>query len=214
MGFGILFFACFLTYFGALTPIGIFTYMLGTALMLYALYMLSSLNKTFAISAIASAVLMLISLVVVVMFIFGYDNVTVYKVLVYVQNYLAPVLLIAIHIAIYFVAKEVGLNKIQGWTIVNNVFILGYIVCDILSLFIVGEVATPRLGLVCTIAQVLYSMFMLVILFNCYARICYEDDKNMEKGSSGVAVFDFLNRMFNRATDKSRKNKPNDKGDE
>ena len=214
MGFGILFFSCFLTYFGALTPIGIFTYMLGTALMLYALYMLSSLNKTFVISAIASAVLMLVSLVVVVMFIFGYDNSVVYKILVYVQNYLAPALLISIHVAIYFVAKEVGLNKIQGWTIVNNVFILGYVVCDILSLFIVGELATPRFGLVCTIAQVLYSVFMLVILFNCYARICYEDDKNMEKSSSGVPVFDVLNRMFNRATDKNRKNKPNNKGDE
>lgn len=148
------------------------------------------------------------------MFIFGYDNSVVYKILVYVQNYLAPALLISIHVAIYFVAKEVGLNKIQGWTIVNNVFILGYVVCDILSLFIVGELATPRFGLVCTIAQVLYSVFMLVILFNCYARICYEDDKNMEKSSSGVPVFDVLNRMFNRATDKNRKNKPNNKGDE
>ncbi len=214
MGFGILFFACFLTYFGALTPIGIFTYMLGAALMLYALYKLYSLNKIFVISAGASACLMLVSLVVVVMFIFGYDSITFYKVLVYVQNYLAPALLISIHIAIYFVAKEVGLNKIQGWTIVNNVFILGYVVCDILSLFIIGEVATPRFGLICTIAQVLYSLFMLVILFNCYARICYEDDKNMENNSSGVAVFDFLNKMFNRATDKDRKNKRNGKGDE
>lgn len=214
MGFGLLFFACFLAYFGALTPIGIFTYMLGAALMLYALYKLSSLNKMFVVSALGSALLTLVSLVIVVMFIFGYDSNTVYSSLVYVQNYLAPVLLIMIHIAIYITAKEVGLNKIQGWTIVNNVFILGYIVCDILSLFIVGEVATPRLGLVCTIAQVLYSLFMLVILFNCYARICYEDDRNMESNSSGVPVFDFLNKMFNRATDKNRKNKSGDKGDE
>ena len=161
-----------------------------------------------------SAILMVVSLTLVIMFIFGYESNTVYKTLVYVQNYLAPVLLISIHIAIYVTAKEVGLNKIQGWTIVNNIFILGYIVCDVLSLFIVGEVATPRLGLVCTLAQVLYSLFMLVILFNCYARICYEDDRNMEKGSSGMPVFDFLNRMFNKATDKNRKNKPNNKGDE
>ena len=213
MGFGLLFFACFLTYFGALTPIGIFTYMLGAALMLYALFKLYSLNKMFVVSSVGSAVLTLVSLVIVVMFIFGYDTATVYKALVYVQNYLAPILLILVHIAIYITAKEVGLSKIQGWTIVNNAFIFAYIVCDVLSLFIVGEIATPRLGLICTIAQVLYSVFMLVILFNCYAKICYEDDKNMEKSSSGVAAFDFLNKMFNRATDKNSKNNHGNKGD-
>lgn len=214
MGFGILFFACFLTYFGALTPIGLFTFLLGSALMLFALYKLSGLNKMFVTSAVGSAILMLDSLVVVIMFVFGYDNNVVYNVLVFIQNYLSPVLLIIIHIAIYLIAKEVGLNKIQGWSIVNNVFITGYLICDILSRIFVGEVVTPRLGLVCTIVQVLFSIFMLVILFNCYAKICYEDDKQMEKNSSGVPVFDFLNRLFNKATDKNRKNKPNDKGDE
>ena len=130
-----------------------------------------------------------------------------------VQNYLSPALLIVIHIAIYLIAKEVGLTKIQGWTIVNSVFVVIYLICDILSLFLTGN-AIPRLGLVCIIAQVLFSLFMLVILFNCYAKICYEEDKRMEKQSSGVPVFDFLNKMFNKATDKNRKNKPNDKGDE
>lgn len=214
MGFGLLFFGCFLTYFGAITPIGTFTYMLGAAIMLYALYKLSSINKMFFSSAISSAVFLLLSLVIVVMFVFGYDNNTVYNALVYVQNFFAPALLISVHAAVYLVAKEVGLNKIQGWSIVNGAFILAYVICDILSIFITGPVATPRFGLVCTAIQVLYSAFMLVILFNCYAKICYEDDKYMESGDTGVPVFNFLNRMFNKATDKSKKNQPNNKGDE
>ena len=134
--------------------------------MLYALYKLSGLNKMFLSSAVGSGVFMLISLVIVIMFIFGFDNNTAYNVLVYVQNYLSPVLLIMVMASVYLIAKEVDLRKIQGWSIVNSVFILGYIVCDILSIFIVGEVATPRLVLICTIAQVLFSAFMLVILFN------------------------------------------------
>ncbi len=190
MGFGILFFACFLTYFGALTPIGIFTYLLGSAIMLFALYKLSELNKLFLYSAVASLVLMLASLVLVVMFIFGWDSNSFYSILAQIQNYLAPALLILIHVAIYTVSKEVGLNKLQGWSIVNSFFIGGYMVCDLLSIFLVGPVITPRLFIVGIFAQILFSLFMLLILFNCYAKICYEDDKNMEKGTSGVPVFD------------------------
>lgn len=209
MGFGILFFGCFLTYFGAITPIGTFTYMLGSAIILYALYKLSSLNKMFFASAIASAVFLLLSLVIVVMFIFGFDNNVAYNVLVYVQNFFSPALLICIHAAVYLVSKEVGLNKLQGWSVVNSAFVLVYVVCDVLSIVITGPVATPRLGLVCTLCQVLYSVFMLVILFNCYAKICYEDDRYMDNSSTGMPVFDFLNRLFNKATDKN--NKHNDK---
>ena len=212
MGFGVLFFGCFLTYLGALTPIGLYTFLLGSAVMLFALYKLSSLNKIFLASTAMSALLMLVSLILVVMAVFGVNN-GVYNVLVNVQNYLAPALLIVVHIAIFLIAKEVGLTKIQGWTIVNNIFIFIYLVCDVISHFVTGA-AIPRLGLVCIIAQVLFSMFMLLIIFNCYAKICYEDDKRMENQTSGVPVFDFLNKMFNKATDKNRKNKPNDKGDE
>ena len=213
MGFGLLFFGCFLTYFGAITPIGTFTYMLGAAIMLYALYKLSSLNKLFLTSTIASAVFMLLSLVIVVMFVFGYDKNTVYNILVYVQNFFSPALLILVHAAIYVVAKEVELTKIQGWSLVNSAFVLVYIVCDVLSIYITGPVATPRFGLVCTAIQVLYSVFMLVILFNCYAKICYEDDRYMDNTTTGVPVFDFLNRLFNRATDKDKKNDQKNKGD-
>ena len=59
----------------------------------------------------------------------------------------------------------------------------------------------------------MYSIFMLVILFNCYAKICYEDDKYMDKETSGVPVFDFLNRLFNKATNKNKKDDSNDTED-
>ena len=52
MGFGLLFFGSFLTYFGALSPVGTFTYLIGAEMMLLALYKLSSVNKFFFASAI------------------------------------------------------------------------------------------------------------------------------------------------------------------
>lgn len=212
MGFGVLFFACFLTYFGALTPIGTFTFVLGAGMMLFALYKLSELNKMFFASAIGAAVFLLVSMTVVVMSMFGMQFNTFYKVMELLQNYLSSALLLAIMASVFLIAKEVGLKKVQGWTIVNSFFILIYVVCDILSIFIVGDVATPRLGLVCIISQLLFSSFMLVILFNCYAKICYEDDRSMEKSATGMPVFDFLNKAFDKATDKNRKNKPKNKG--
>ena len=180
MGFGLLFFACFLTYFGAMSPVGTFTYVIGAAMMLLALYKLSCVNKFFLASAVGSFVLLIVSLVIVAMFVFNYDSNVVYKGFILAQNYLSPVLLISILVSVYTVAKEVELRKIQGWCIVDAVFVFAYIVCDILSIFIVGEVATSRFGLVGIITQVLFSAFTLIILFNCYAKICYEDDRRME----------------------------------
>ena len=209
MGFGILFFAVFLTYFGALTPISSFTYVLGSALMLFALYKLSVQNKLFVASAITSAALLLVSLTSVGMYVFGSVANIFYGVLIQLEGVLAPSLLILILVGIYLLAKEVELRKLQGWSIVNTVFIAAYLICDIISIFVKGELVTPRLGIVCLILQILYSAFMLVILFNCYARICYEDDKNMEKGTSGVPVFDALNKAFNKVANKNKK----DKGD-
>lgn len=209
MGFGILFVACFLTYFGALTPISAFTYVLGTALMLSALYKLSFQNKAFAISTLFDGALLLLSVVVVAMYVFGVQN-GLYNVLITIQTVSLPLLLFPVHIAIYILAKEVELRKIQGWCIVNSIFVVINLACYVALMFVKNEIATPRLGLVYIVTEVLYSAMLLFILFNCYVRICYEDDKEMEKEGTGVPVLDFLNKLFNKATDKNRKNQKNE----
>ena len=211
MGFGILFFACFLTYFGALTPISAFTCVLGFALMLSALYKLSCQNKMFAFSAIFDALLLLISVVVVVMYVFGVQN-AFYSTLIVIQTTLVPFLLFPLHMAIYLLAKEVELRKIQGWCIVNFVFVAINVICNIASMFVKRDFAASRLGLVYIVTEVLYSVMLLVILFNCYMRICYEDDKEMEKENTGIPFFDFLNKLFDKATDRNRKNGTGNKG--
>ncbi len=213
MGFGILFFACFLTYFGALTPLSAYTYVLGSALMLFALYKLSGQNKPFMCSAVGSAVLLIDSLIVVVLSVFGIVGNTFYLVAFNVQIFLSPILLIVILFSIYLLAKEVGLRKIQGWCIIDFVFILLSLICDIVSMLVSNEQAFARLGLVCIVSQIIYSALLLVIVFNCYARICYEDDKDMENKTTGMPVFDFLNKAFDKASGKNKKNEPRNKGD-
>ena len=214
MGFGILFLACFFTFLGVLTPLSAFTYVIGFAIMLYALYKLSSQNKWFTASCILSLVLLLISLVIVIMYVFGAVEGALYTFLIRLQTNLTPIIAIFILVAISVIAKEVDLKKIQARAIVNIVFLIIYFVCDTLSIVIKSEEAIKRIGLVGVISQIIYTLLILINVFNCYMRICYEDDKDMSNSSSGIPAFDFLNKMLNKAMDKNRKNKPDNKGDE
>ena len=208
MGFGLLFFACFLTYFGALVPaFSVYFYVVGSAFMLYALYKLSNQNKLFFVSTIITLVFLVLSIVIVGLNVFAMSASIVYRVLVYMQTVLAPSLLIVVMASIFVIAKDVELRKIQGWSIVNSALILLSMIFEIVSIFVNSGEAVARLGLVWIVLRVLYSAFTLVILFNCYARICYEDDLEMEKSTTGMPVFDTLNRMFDKATKKNGNDK-------
>lgn len=212
MGFGILFFSCFLTYFGALTPISAFTYVAGASFMLFALYKLSSQNKMFFVSMIGAFALLLVSITLVILYVFGIVNV-VYLVFGYMQTFISPILIMLIMISISLIAKEVEIKKLQGWSYVNIGFVVVYLICEFSSIFISSVKVMQRVGLIDIISRVIFSGFALVILFNCYAKICYEDDRDMKKQDTGMPFFDFLNRAFNKATDKNRKNGPKDKGE-
>ena len=78
--------------------------------MLYALYKLSSQNKVFFVSTIISIVLILISLAIVLMYVFGIRSVA-YDVLNYVQNLVSNLLLAFVLASVFVITKEVGLKK-------------------------------------------------------------------------------------------------------
>ena len=206
MGFGILFIACFLTYFGELTPLASYTFVIGSALILLALYKLYDQNKLFLVSLFGAFLLLLISIMIAITNAFGINNIF-YRVMINAQTYSSALLLLLMLAAVYLIAKEVELRKIQGWCIVDGIFVLIYILCDVASMLIKNSAVFVRLGMVCLSSQILYTVLLLVILFNCYARICYEDDKDMKKETVGVPMLDFLNKAFNKAFDNNKKNK-------
>lgn len=211
MGFGILFLACFFTFVGILTPLSAFTYVIGSALMLYALYKLSEQNKMFLLSAIGSFVLFLVSLATVFLYVFGIVSVSVYSITVLIQSYLTVLIAILLLIGIYLISKEVELKKIQARAVVNIIFVAIYFVCDVISSLVKSEEVLKRIGLIGIISEIIYIALILINVFNCYMRICYEDDKDMSKSTTGVPVLDFLNKMYDKAT-KGKKNEPRNKG--
>ena len=211
MGFGILFLACFFTFVGILTPLSAFTYVIGSALMLYALYKLSEQNKMFLLSAIGSFVLFLVSLATVFLYVFGIVSVSVYSITVLIQSYLTVLIAILLLIGIYLISKEVELKKIQARAVVNIIFVVIYFVCDVISSLVKSEEVLKRIGLIGIISEIIYIALILINVFNCYMRICYEDDKDMSESTTGVPVLDFLNKMYDKAT-KGKKNEPRNKG--
>ena len=51
--------------------------------------------------------------------------------------------------------------------------------------------------------MIIYVIFTLITVFNCYASICYEGDEDMEK-STGIKPLDFLNKVLDKAMNKNK----------
>lgn len=204
MGFGLMFIGFFLAYMGAITPIAAFTYVLGVAILLYSLKSLIVENKLFLSSAISYLVLFLVSLAVMALYIFGKDELFIYSLLVSAQTVLLDISAALLLMGICIISKSVELTKLQTNSIVCFGMVCFHIFLTVLGWIANGSFAFSRIGLVAFIVFCLYVIFSLVVIFNSYMRICYEEDVNMEKESGGFGPFDTLNKLFNKVLKKNK----------
>ena len=214
MGFGIMFIGYFLLYLGAITPLGIYTSVVGSAIILYSLKELMVQNKMFLAGAITSVLLVLSSIGVLFVDLLLSDTSVIYKVFLYSRDILSAALNAFLMIAIYIIAKSVALPKIQTKSAVTLIFIAIYTVGAVLfnTVFRNNEFAMSRLYVVVVVCQLIYSIVGLVTVYNSYMRICYADDKDMNK-KTGVGPMDFLNDKLNNAmTPKEKRLNNNRKG--
>lgn len=210
MGFGVLFIAYFITYFGALTgitdwPISIFTYVVGAALMIYSLRKLIYENKLFLLSMISTGMLELVSVVVLILT-FAASNTMILKAMVIAQLVIAFINHALLLGAILKISKDVAVTKIQARAVVN-LFVT--IIAGILMLLgaFLPEPANMRFFMVGVVACLIFIVFTLATIFRCYANICYEGDEHMQKETTGVATFDFLNKLLNKVINKNKDGK-------
>lgn len=206
MGFGLLFIGYFFTFLGAITPLSTYCYVIGTGIIIYSLKNLIFENKLFIATMVTSIILEFVSIAKMIMDVFGYVNTPTFNVINLIQGYLAPILNIILLAAIYLIAKQVGLIKVQSKAVVDLIIVGIYIISAVIFNSISNQFAKERLFVVNVIAQLIYTVFTLVIIFNCYARICYEGDENMDK-ETGIKAFDFLNRALNKVMNKNKDNK-------
>ena len=193
MGFGVLFIGFFLAYAGSFTPLAVFTYVLGTGVILYSLKKLIFENKLFLCSAILAVLLELVSMAYLIMYVFGFHGAVIFNVLLTVQSILATVLAASLSAAIIVISRSLA-------------FIALYLVSSLILSFVKSEEVLARLGLVSFILKILYVALSLFVIFNCYMRICYEGDENMQ-GKNSFAPFRYLNDKLNDAMDKGKDKK-------
>ena len=201
MGFGILFLGYFIAFVGGLTPISMYTYVLGAGIIVYSLKNLIYENKLFVASIFTAGALELVSIAVVIFKLFGFDRLGIYSILSIIQSYLAPTLSIVLFLAIYVIAKSVDLKKLQARVVVNIIVTSIYIIFAVIFNFTRNDI----IGLISIIAQIVSVLFALVIIFTCYMRICYEDDKDMSKSETGFKPLDILNKGLNKVSKKKDK---------
>ena len=213
MGFGIMFIGYFLLYLGAITPLSMYTAVVGSAIILYSLKELMEQNKAFFAGAVSALLLVISSIGVLFVDLLASDTSVIYKVFLYSRDILSAVLNAFLMIAIYIIAKSVQLPKIQTKSAVTLIFIAIYTVGAVLfnTVFRSNEFAMSRLYVVVVICQLIYSVLGLVPVYNSYMRICYADDKDMNK--KGFGPLSFLNdKLSNAMTPKERRLNNNRKG--
>ncbi|MBQ7353092.1 MAG: hypothetical protein IJW54_03705 [Clostridia bacterium] len=204
MGFGLLFFGYFVAYLGSfLSEFSVFTFILGAGIILFSLKNLVFENKMFVVSAVVSFILEVSAILVAILgFMFVPETSTSYVIISLVYKWITYVLNACLMIAIFVIAKEVDILKIKVMSIVNLIFIsIGAIVAFAYD-FISDEFTQLRLRYISVGSQILFVILGLFIIFNCYMKICYEDDQNMQRKSSGIPFFDFLNNKLDRAFEK------------
>ncbi len=203
MGFGLLFIGYFFTFIGALAiPISQYTYVLGTGIILFSLKKLILENKMFVASAIFAGVFEIFSVVALMISLFQPES-KAGSILAEIQLICACVLNLLLLSSILIISKEVGATKIQSKSIVNTVITVVSLILVSLSVILPNAEAQARCFLVRYVAMIIYVIFTLITVFNCYASICYEDDENMEK-STGNKPIDFLNKILDKAMNKNK----------
>lgn len=209
MGFGLLFIGYFIAYLGAFLPqISLFTYVLGSGVILFSLRKLIYENKLFVSSATLAIVLELLSIISLGINVLNGGRGTLAVVLVYIVEALAYAFNILVMLSISKLAKDVELPKLSIMALINVGFVSTGFVFFVLSESISNQSILMWLTPIYVVVKLIYSIFSLVIIFNSYMRICYEGDEKMQKETTGIKLFDKLNSLTNKAYSF----KKNDKG--
>ncbi|MBQ3041024.1 MAG: hypothetical protein IJD42_05430 [Clostridia bacterium] len=210
MGFGIMFIGCCLMLLGAITPLSTFTYVIGSAIVLYSLKELIAQNKLFVASMIAIAIEFLLSMANMFVQVLS-PTLAIAEYLALALSFVNIASCVILATAIYKLAKAVGLPSIQTKIIITYIFMGIYFVAMLLLnvVFKQNEFAIERLSVIVTIAQLLYVIMILVVVANSYIRICYEDDVDMSKKSSSSSL-NFLNDKLDMAMTPREKRENND----
>jgi hypothetical protein len=213
MGFGILFIGYFMAMLMSINAVGSVIRLLGYALVLVATRKLSKYHRAFDAVSLATALMMAVSLLLVVYDAssFLYEQVIVdtqllppvFRTVVgYIEMALTFVFSAVLLWAIRLIAIQTDVHKIAVSAVRNFVFICVYYVLSLIGLlpFAFAQKYAAIVGAPVLILYFVWIILNIVLIYSCYARICDEDDVDMEQKPSR---FEFVNNM-RRESEKRR----------
>ncbi len=204
MGFGILLIGFLLLSVG-FTPLAMFTFVLGGATTLYSLKNLVYENKFFMASAILTLLHLVFSVVVLFLNFLSIKNIN-FEILNFIQRLGASMIFIVLMYAIFVIAKSVDLPKIQSKAIFTMISVAVSVAFMIVSKFAVDALYTASVAIEFC-ALILYIASGIITIFNCTARICYEDDLDMTNKNLPKPMKFLDEKLTKVMTPKEKRNK-------
>ena len=207
MGFGWLLFGYFIATFMSINIAGSFIRLLGYGIIIYSVNRLRKYNRSFNYTLLGALLVTLVSVAIAV--VDGnkllYDRLLVDKLIFgeglktllgYVEMGASFLFGVSLLFAIWTIAKETEVLKIVSGALRNLVFISVYllmqIACAIPAEGVRNFVIQTGLSLWAFIIYFVCIVLNHLLIFQCYARICDENDIEMERKPSRFA---FVNKF-------------------
>ena len=207
MGFGILFIGFFLL---LNFPYHSYTDAISAVITLYALYKLSSVNANFKRASYVAATFSVFGILeffytALIVFIPSINSQIAFTVISIIRYALICLLSVITMLGMRDVANEVNLRVIAIKC--ERVVYMTYpiyalsIASEVLSFFTLPFTVMQPIAVVILVCNVVLIIISLMVIYNCYMRICMPEDEDMPEKESRFA---FVNK-FRRHEDEKRK---------
>ena len=215
MGFGWLLIGYFVATVMTLNPIGAGIRVLGYGLIAFAGKKLEQYHRSFLWMTVGACAMLAVSASLAISDLndFLYGNLWINIRLISDTGrtwigYIEKVFSFFFHGAMLFsiraIAMETEVEKIATRSVRNFVFICMYELVYLVSLLPFDGVraASGELALIAWLLYLVWILMNLMLLFSCYAKICDEQDVEMEQKPSR---FEFVNQFREKSEEKSRR---------
>lgn len=214
MGFGLLFIGYFTATLMSVNTFGAFFRLIGYVVTLAAAGRLSKYNRSFLYLEIAAALMTVISAALAVFDVtsFLYTEMLIssnpFGAFVTAAGYTEMILSLAFNIAMLFamrsIAIETGEGRIAVGAVRNLVFVFAYYVIYAVGALPVSfnENLLKVLNVTAFLLYFVWIILNLVLIYTCYARICDENDVDMQRKPSRFA---FVNKMRAASDERERR---------
>jgi hypothetical protein len=197
MGFGVLFIGYLFTYLFAMTPFSYPAEIIGNAVILYAVILLSRHNKFLKFTVYAESAVLFCAVVNVILYYVQQSAVSA------VMEYVKIISVFLFHFMLYkgisMLAKDTELPKIVRKAKRNTYITVTYLMFSLFLQLPFPEKITNELRLFLTFPVFFLGLIWLALnctlFYSCYMWICLEGDEDMEAKESR---FEAVNKISNK----------------